>query len=256
MHTLPEAIRQYTVKFPCQTDNIGCSNAQVLLYPDFVLKIRPDTALAFRERMLLQWLNVRIPAPEIIASVQENGMDYLLMTRLSGRMLCDEIYLDDPHQLCALLAEGMQILHTADAADCPVNRSLSVILNECENRLLRGACPPHCWKGFASAESMLHYLQTQKPDETLVLTHGDYCLPNIFANDRGICGFIDLGDGGLADVYIDIALAWQSMMRNITGFFGGKVRPAPDKRLLFDCMGIVPDWDKLEYYLQLDQFLS
>ena len=256
MHTLPEAIRRYTAQSPRQTDHIGRSNAQVMLYPDFVLKIRPDTALAHRERTLLQWLNVRIPAPEIIASVQENGKDYLLMTRLPGRMLCDEIYLDDPHSLCTLLSEGMRLLHTADGTGCPVNRRLSVILNECEARLLHGACSSHCWNGFASAESMLHYLQTQKPDETLVLTHGDYCLPNILADDCGICGFIDLGGAGLADAYADIALGWQSMMRNVTGFFGGRVRPAPDKRLLFDCMGIVPDWDKLEYYLLLDQFLS
>ena len=256
LNTLPESIRRAIDGHPFTADSTGCSGAQVLLFPNAVLKIRPDNHLAQRERTILQWLDGRIPAPKLLAAAQQNGLDYLLMSRLQGRMLCEDEFLDDPSLLCQRLAEGMQITHHAPADNCPITRSLEVILREAETRLLSGLCTRADWKGFPSAEALLRHLQDNRPEEHLVFTHGDYCLPNVLADDHGVCGLIDLGDAGLADPYLDIALGYQSLMRNLSGFFGGPARPLPDKRLLFDCMGIAPDWDKLEYYLLLDMLFD
>lgn len=249
----PEPIRRRVENLPFTTDSTGMSGAQVIMYPDAVLKIRPDTELASRERTILHWLDGRIPVPQIIESVQEDGQDYLLMTRLRGKMLCDDSYLDQPVRLCELLAAGMQILHRTDCSGCPVDRSLNTVLKEAEARVSQGLCIPEGHDGFGASENLLAYLMRNRPDEQLVLTHGDYCLPNVLADEQGICGLIDLGDAGLADPYMDIALGHQSLVRNMTGMFGGPVRPLPDKQLLFDCLGVVPDWEKLDYYLLLDQ---
>lgn len=49
-----------------------------------------------------------------------------------------------------------------------------------------------------AAQEGMRYL---KPD---ALIHGDYCLPNIILNDWHFAGYIDLGNGGIADRHIDI----------------------------------------------------
>ena len=252
-HALPEAIRRHVDGQSGRADTVGLSGAQVLMYPGAVLKIRPDSELSRRERLMLRWLSGRCRTPEIIESVQENGQDYLLMTRMNGRMLCEDEYLDHPELLCRRLAEGMTLLHRADASSCPVRRDLDVMLAEAETRVAAGLCIPEGHDGFGPSENLLKWLLRNRPEEQLVLTHGDYCLPNVLADECGVCGLIDLGDSGLADPYVDYALGYQSLVRNLTGMFGGPVRPVPDKRLLFGCLGIEPDWDKLQYYLLLDQ---
>ncbi|CAF1629466.1 unnamed protein product [Adineta ricciae] len=60
-------------------------------------------------------------------------------------------------------------------------------------------------------------LISHAPDEDLVFTHGDYCLPNIIFDDnecRAI-GFVDLGCAGIADRYHDIALGLWSIQYNL-----------------------------------------
>lgn len=36
------------------------------------------------------------------------------------------------------------------------------------------------------------------------LIHGDYCLPNIILDNWNFSGFIDLGNGGVGDLHIDV----------------------------------------------------
>ena len=95
------------------------------------------------------------------------------------------------------------------------------------------------------------WLVKHRLQEELVLTHGDLCLPNIFANENGLTGFIDVGLAGVADKWVDIEKCLWSMWANTTGFFGGKQRPF-DRQLLFDALGMQPDEDKLRYYGLLD----
>ena len=91
-----------------------------------------------------------------------------------------------------------------------------------------------------------------RPEEDLVLSHGDYCLPNVFADGQELTGFIDIGLSGVADKWIDIEKGLWSMWANTTGFFGGKQRPF-DRQLLFNALGMQPDEDKLRYYSLLEE---
>ena len=45
-------------------------------------------------------------------------------------------------------------------------------------------------KGFSSPQELLKWLKDNKPNESYVLSHGDYCLPNIFIDDNKISGLL------------------------------------------------------------------
>jgi len=65
------------------------------------------------------------------------------------------------------------------------------------------------------AERLYEKLIEMKPNnEDLVFTHGDYTMANVIVNNNEISGFIDVGDGGVADRHNDIALAIISIKYN------------------------------------------
>lgn len=47
--------------------------------------------------------------------------------------------------------------------------------------------------GFSNQEELLVWLEKNRPQEDIVLTHGDFCLPNVFIDNDKISGFIDFG---------------------------------------------------------------
>lgn len=95
------------------------------------------------------------------------------------------------------------------------------------------------------------------PEEDPVFSHGDYCLPNLFLKEGKVSGYMDLGRSGIADRYQDIALCYRSLKHNYSGRYGGKVYTQlnPDFRpeSLFEELGIEPDWEKIRYYILLDE---
>ena len=92
---IPAAIQALLPQHPGEENSIGLSGAQVVMYEDCVLKVQPDTGNAANEGIMLRFLKGRLPVPEVLAEAVQGGMRYLLMTRLRGRMLCDETFLDN-----------------------------------------------------------------------------------------------------------------------------------------------------------------
>ena len=86
-----------------------------------------------------------------------------------------------------------------------------------------------------------------------MLSHGDYCLPNIFLQGGKISGFLDLGRAGTADKWQDIALCLRSLRQNFAGKFSGQPQPGFSDKLLFDALGLKPNWEKIRYYTLLDE---
>ena len=62
-----------------------------------------------------------------------------------------------------------------------------------------------------------------------------------------------LGDTGIGDKWRDIALCYRSLKHNFDGSYGGKVYPDFDPDMLFEALEIEPDWEKLRYYILLDE---
>ena len=243
-----------------QLDSIGQSAAQVLMFDDMVLKIQPDSNPAGNEHQMMRWLQGKLPVPQIIEEAHVDGTWFLLMSRVPGRYLCDEAILDEQPRLAELAAEGLRRLWAVDVTGCPANRTLDQKFREIEEGLRGGwitkeqAGQPDTYGpgGFESPAALFDWLVKHRPAEELVLSHGDYCTPNVFADEHGVTGFIDLGQSGVADKWVDIDKGLWSMWANTTGVFGGK-RRAFDRQLFFDALGMPPDDEKLRYYGLLDE---
>ncbi|MCD8131206.1 MAG: hypothetical protein LUE16_08010 [Lachnospiraceae bacterium] len=70
----------------------------------------------------------------------------------------------------------------------------------------------------------------------------------IFHQNR-VSGYIDLGKTGAADRWCDIALCYRSLSQNYTGKYHSRDYGKPDDLLLFQELGIQPDWEKIRYYI-------
>lgn len=256
---LPAEIDKKTAGLTYTENGIGMSGAIVRMYKDMVLKIQPSTPWAEREVTILKWLCGRVPAPEVIACSEWEEKTYLLMSRVKGRMACDEFFLDRPEQLTARLAEAMQLLWDVDISDCPIQRDQETELAEARFRVERGLVDLNNVEpttfgpgGFKDPEALLHWLECNQPSYEPVSSHGDFCLPNIFLTETGVSGFIDLGDAGVGDRWRDIALCHRSLRHNMYGKYASKEREA-DANRLFDALGVKPDAEKLRWYLLLDE---
>lgn len=258
--TLPKRISDHVKGRAGTSDSIGLSGGTVILYDDMVLKIEKHSETIESTVRMMKWLNGKIPVPKIICQEQQDDMSYLLMSRIQGKMSCDTYYLEHPHELTSLLAEGLQMLWRVDISDCPYERGLVEELKQARYNVEHGLvdvsrCEPETFgeNGFASPMHLLEWLEEHQPACEPVLSHGDFCLPNIFLQDGRISGFIDLGDAGIAEKWKDISLCYRSLKHNFDGTFGGKVYPDFRPDMLFEKIGIVPDWEKLHYYILLDE---
>ncbi len=258
--TLPESILSQVQGADFRLDEIGMSQSSVLLFPDKVLKIQEAAEEARREYRLLSWLQGKLPVPQVLAWEESKNQAYLLMSRLSGEMACAERYMEDPKAQAALLADALKVLWQVDTRGCPVCCPLAYKLDQARNQVEHGLVDlenvqPDTFGagGFSSPEELLRWLTENQPEEEPALTHGDFCLPNIFFSGSALSGFIDWGRGGLGDKWNDIALCYRSLRDNHAGVYGGKAHPEYDDLLLFRALGIGPDWDKIRYYILLDE---
>lgn len=257
---LPENILRLTEEEAYTVNRTGMSGAAVRLYRDRVMKIQPWGPETENEIAMLKYLQGKLPVPKICAQEAEGGMSYLLMTRCEGRMACDPAYLADPAALSALLAAGLRGLWSVDVSGCPcdqrLERKLEAARYNVENGLvdLNNVEPGTFGKnGFRDPAALLKWLYANRPEEEPVLSHGDFCLPNLFGREDQVTGYIDLGRAGTADKWCDIALCWRSLHHNYAGKYSGTSAGEPDVMLLFRALGLEPDWKKIRYYILLDE---
>jgi len=259
-YNIPENIKKIISNEKYETDSIGMSDSNVLCFENYVLKIEKEREESNNEHHMMKWLNGKLPVPEVIAFEKVNGINYLLMSKIDGEMACSEKYLNNPQKLINLLADGLKMLWSIDISSCPYNSRLDIKLKRAEYRVKNNLCSiddaePKTYgeNGFRNPAELLEWLKSNKPKEELVFSHGDYCLPNIFIKNNRICGFIDLGRAGIADKYQDIALCCRSLKSNFSGKFGNRSYKDIDLNIFFNKLNIVPDWEKIKYYILLDE---
>ncbi len=259
---IPEQVKCIVGDSAFTRNGVGMSGSEVLIFPDYVLKIQEYLAEAENERSMVAWLAGRLPVPEIPAYCVEENRAYTLMTRIKGEMLCTEKYLTNPELLTELVAEGLKLLWQVDVTQCPYRTSrleerLKAARWNVEHNLvdLDNVDPETFGEGgFANPLELLEWLEQNRPEEDIVLTHGDFCLPNIFAVGNKISGFIDLGKLGPADRWQDIAIVMRSLKDNLGGAYTpGRVYGQFEPQMLLEKLGIEMDAEKNRYYLLLDE---
>ncbi len=78
----------------------------------------------------------------------------------------------------------------------------------------------------------------------------------IFGRNDKVTGYIDLGKMGIADRWCDIAICYRSLSHNFSGKYGEYVDVTCseyDEMQFFRELGIEPDWEKIRYYILLDE---
>ena len=251
---VPEELREHICGRLFRSESIGMSGDDVWVSEDTVLKAGTNIPLSAETAEIMRWAAGKVPVPEVIAYTVSGGKSWLLMSRIKGRMSCDGYYLERPDELAAILAEGLRMFWEADISDCPRSCGLDIELREARRRVESGLTASlDSSIGFDSPAALLDWLENNRPSYEPVLSHGDFCLPNVFAEGGRISGFIDLGDCGIADRYRDLALCMRSFRQNLDGTFGGKVYPDSDPERILSALGFSPDREKLRYYLLLNE---
>ncbi len=206
------------------------------------------------ESEMFEFLDKKLKVPK--TKFIETYEDYTIhcMTELKGELY--ENMLEDmgTTEFIKGYAEALKNLHSIDISGCSVNNILDKRLHDIKIRLadydLEKKCSYYDYlKGETksiSKRDIYKYLLNNKPfrDEHRV-THGNYSFDNIISENETI-KYLDLGRGGVADRYQDIALAVKSVHEDL-----GKEWI----NTFYEYYGIKNvDKEKINYYILLDEF--
>lgn len=199
-----------------------------------------------REKDIMLWLKGKLPVPKVLYFEQYGGWNFLLMSEIDGAMYLEE----KPTKIVELYVECIKLLQSIDISDCPFNNNTDNRLAELDYLLNNNLADINFenWEEdtpFIEPRELYDFLKANKPKEELTFSHGDLGDSNILVRDNKISGFIDLGRSGKADKWYDIAFC----VRSIRDDFGEEKYV----KLFFDLLGIEPDWEKIKYYILLDE---
>ena len=226
----------------------------------------PTTYSVAREAQVMNWLKGKLHVPKVLESglMTENGeragnaeperkeaqncdspnREYLLMSELKGRHIDD--FADEPLCYVTYLAKAIRELQSVDISDCPFNADVDMRLKELDYLLENGLADTDAshWEEttkFKDPKELRKWLYDHKPQEEFVFTHGDVSANMMICEDEVY--FYDLARCGIADKWMDIAFC----VRDIRDY-------CPDlEETFFRILGMKPDYEKIEYYILLDE---
>jgi len=249
------------VVFKCEKDN-------ETLY----LKIESSNSLIEREYNILTWLNGKLPVPKIKYYDKYNELSFMLTTAIKGYKAGttnDEVC-KPFEKTIELLADGLLMFQSIDITDCPFTNKFNVTFNNAAYNVKTNDYYPDYIsvnanfanifnfndsneKSFISSLELYNLLSKNKSlHDEICFSHGDYGLTNTFIDGNNIMGFIDIGGGGIADKWNDIAICIRSI--------GYHSRNLEDRQkyidLLFERLSIEPDWDKINYHIWFSRMIN
>lgn len=230
--------------------SIGCSNSQVIKIEKssgiYFLKIAEGSILT-TEYEKLKWLKGKLRVPNIVMYENIDNIEYLITEAILGEMLCSEYYMENPMLGIPIIVEAFNELSKVDIKDCPfnvdLNYKLELVKTNISNKLLDiNNISKEVLEKFKTPENIYNYLVNNREivREELCFSHGDISLPNIFALENALSGFIDVGESGVAEKWFDIALVVRSIKRN----YGES-----SVKEFYKQLGIEENQNKVNYYL-------
>ncbi len=215
---------------------------------DFVVKIQEQSLR--NEYLNYQFLAGKVPVPRVQFYTSWQNHDILCMTKIKGQTLDSQRHEANPSDIVRQYAHALKLLHAIPIQNAPVWQNIQEKVMEAGIRIKENLVDIDDFEKEnrdMSCEDLYKKLSSNIPQITeLVFTHGDYCLDNVLFDASGLTGFIDMGRGGIADKYQDIALA----VRSIRDEYSEDFLP-----LFFEEYGITAvSYDKIDFYILLDEF--
>jgi aminoglycoside phosphotransferase len=159
----------------------------------------------------LEWLSGKLPIPAVVAFARDESRDYLVLSELAGRHAAAETPSASTMPVVVeRLAEACRLFHSASAHACPFSESADTLIEQARGRLEAGLVDVEDFdddRRGRDPRALFDDLRALRPKrEELVLSHGDFCLPNVILQGGRLAGFVDLGRAGVADRWRDVAL--------------------------------------------------
>jgi aminoglycoside phosphotransferase len=253
---LPIKIKEWTKDYIWEENKIGHSESKVFFLKgpstNCYLKVQPVPSIEKLndEKRKLEWLQGKLPVPEVIYYESNEKYEFLLLSEIKGINASDPSNRANVPEVMRLIGEGLKQMHQLPIDQCPFQQQLGFKIEEARNRVNNGLVDVDNFDEIRhgrDSKNLFNELVDNRPtSEDLVFTHGDYCLPNIILDGGIVSGFIDIGRAGVADRYQDLALA----IRSITYNFGREFIPH-----FLSGYGLSKlDNEKVEYYQLMDEF--
>jgi len=173
-----------------------------------------------RERVRLEWISSRHPAPQVLASGGDVDAQWLVTAAVPGEPAVGDAWRVRRSEAIRAIATGLRSIHAIDIDDFP---------------------PQWATQGWVDRRPPS--LGPRPALEELVLVHGDACAPNtLISKDGAWTGHVDFGDLAVGDRWADLAIASLSLDWN----FGEGHQDE-----LFEAYGVVPDQERIRYYRAL-----
>ncbi len=203
-----------------------------------------------QEALALEWLSGKgITIPEILDFEREGDTTYLLITGVRG-LPPYKFKERDKSELLKITADALRKFHQITLEDSGPLNTLDKYLGKIGQHLNLGVIKETDFKEANEGKTpkdVFNFLvaERQKFDSD-VLTHGDFCLPNILLEGKNF-GIIDLGDCGPGDKYMDLSSMEVSIKRNFGAEWVEVFNKHYDPELKIDR-------NKIKYYQLIDQF--
>jgi kanamycin kinase len=207
----------------------------------------------------LSWLARQgIPVPEVVDVGADETHMWLVTREVPGVPAAGPWPADRLDRVIDAVAELVLALHGLPAARCPFDRTLRITLPAARHAVRTGTVdladlePRH--RGWSAQDLQRELDATPAPEqEQLVVCHGDLCLDNVLLDPDTLAptALLDVGRCGVADVWLDLAVAVRNIGEECTRWGYG---PGHAARLLARC-GRQPDPVREHYYRLLDEFI-
>jgi aminoglycoside phosphotransferase len=234
----------------------GISNAQVFKIilsngKKGFLKINADfTESLFFDKQIYEYLADKTKVPEVWLFKSNSDFEILCLSEATGNSLADLVDKIPTEKIVKLYAQALKELHNIPIENCPIIRplqsKLEIVSQKIKHQLISSEDWEDEYKQFIINDLYTKLLSEVPPNEELVFTHGDFCLDNVIVNDEKLSGLIDMGRGGVADKYQDIALAVRSIRHDLGEEWISLFLKEYDIQVL--------DYQKVSFYILLDEF--
>jgi aminoglycoside 3'-phosphotransferase-1 len=166
-----------------------------------------------REVTRTRWLATQgVYVPHILRVHDAAGVIAVEMHALPG-LNGEDVSLPAP-ALIARIAQALATLHALPASECPFDESIAARLARARQAIDAGEVDPSQFETRnrrATPEALYQRLAASVPREDFVVAHGDATLSNVIVADDDTIGFVDCGQAGRADRYLDLAIMGQGV---------------------------------------------